>query len=356
MKTVAKIFGIFVLVLIGVPLLVAMIWAAGMTRAATSDQFYTDLSQKVIKRLPELMDKSFKAAQLPGAVKDSNSQAWVKAMTKAQTPLPELLDKTGIRVWLEKEVAGTIQQVGQAMRGKVAPASVSMDLRPLKQALTGPVFGDYLKQLLAQLPACDSQGIQAWKQRALSTSTHDPYPACNPGVETLNQARSYIAARVAEIPDQKPMFDEGQRLPAFDVTQTVSTFLWLFFLVPLLFIAIGSVMAGGAGRGFLTWCGGSILTGGLISLLLAGLAGGLFVPLLQLQPGGWQATGPDAWIWNTAAGQELATQITGMMGDFLEDLFSPVITYSWIATGTGLVLLILSLLIGRKSRESEDFA
>jgi len=352
MNTIAKVFGILILIFIGIPLLVAMIWAAGMTRAATSEQFYSDLSRKVVKQLPDLVEKSFKAAQQPQSGGDPATRAWVNAIAKAQTSLPELLDKTGLRMWLEKEVAGTIEQVGQAMRGKVSPTSVSMDMRPLKNALVGPEFLDYLKQLLANLPPCDDQGIQAWKQRAASSRHGDPYPPCNPGTEALDQARTLIAARVAEIPDQQPMFHEGESLPAFDVTRTVNSFLWLFFLVPILFVAIGAVLAGGAGRGFVSWSGGSILIAGTISLLLAGLAGGLFVGLLQMDPGAFHVSGSDAWLWDSAAGRELAAQVSGMMGDFLEDLFSPVITFSWIVAGAGLVLVILSMLMGRRREES----
>jgi hypothetical protein len=277
-------------------------------------------------------------------------------MAKAQTPLPEMLDKSGIRAWMEKELAGTIEQVGRAMRGAVTPDRVSMDMRPLKKALSGPVFLGYLEQLLGKLPACDQQGIESWKQRAASSRLEDPYPPCNPGLESFDQARSLITARVAEIPDQKPMFPKGRSWPAFDVTTTVSAFLWLFFLVPILFIAIGSVLAGGARRGFVSWSGGSLLTGGLISLLLVGLAGGLLVSWIHFQPAGFQAGGPDAWIWETAAGRELAAQASSMLGDFLEDLFSPVVTYSWIVAGVGLVLVLLSWLFGRRRQESEDFA
>jgi hypothetical protein len=267
-----------------------------------------------------------------------------------------MLERTGMRAWLDKEVAGGIQQVGKVMQDELSLDGVVIDMRPLKKALGGPVFREYLGQLLNGLPDCDRAGIEAWKQRASPPRRGDPLPGCNPGAQALDKAQLLIAAQIQEIPDQKRMFTDDRSLPAFDIVQTLSNFIWLFLMVPLLFIGIGAVLAGGAGPGFLRYCGGGILTAGLISLLLSALASGLIIPFLQDDPGSWQVSGPDAWIWNTAAGQELATQISGMMGDLFEDLFSPVVMYSWIVTGVGLVLVILSVLFGGRSRESEDLA
>jgi hypothetical protein len=118
------------------------------------------------------------------------------------------------------------------------------------------------------------------------------------------------------------------------------------FLLAAVFIAIGALLAGSGGRGFLRYYSVTILVGGLISWLLAGLASGWLLGLINLEHGQW-ISGSDAQFFGTEAGRFFATELTGTLGVVMSDLFSPVVTVGLIVGAIGLALAILSFLIGR---------
>ncbi|MBW1809219.1 MAG: hypothetical protein JRJ87_13575, partial [Deltaproteobacteria bacterium] len=335
------------LVVLGVPLLIGAIFVTGLTQAVTGQDFYLDLSRKVIERMPQIVEKSFEAASQPGAVSDPDTRAWVTAMTKVEIPFPEILKKTGIQGWLSDEVAQTVERVGKAMQGEIAPDEVVMNMRPLKAALASPEMKTYLGQVFTQLPACDQNGILRWKQRALAGRHNDPLPACNPGEEAVEKASAYINQMIGDIPDQKKMFIKPKSIETFDAVQWVDSMIWLVFLLPAIFIAIGSLLVGSGGRGFLRYCSGTVLAGGLISWLLAGLASGWLLGLVNSEHGQW-ISGSDVQFFGSEAGRLFASELTGTVGVVMSDLFSPVVTVALIVGAIGLGLTVLSFLIGRK--------
>jgi hypothetical protein len=347
MGAVTKFFGMLFLIILGMPLLIGAIFVTGLTQAVTGQDFYLDLSRKVIDRMPQIVEKSFAAASQPGAVSDPDTRAWVTAMNKVETPFTEILKKTGVQGWLADEVAQTVERVGKAMQGEIAPDQVVMNLRPLKAALASPDMKAYLGQVLGQLPACDQNGILRWKQRALAGRHSDPLPACNPGEEALEKASAHIDQMIADIPDQKKMFVKPKSIETFDSVKWVDSMIWLVFLLPAIFIAIGALLAGGGGRGFVRYVSGTVLVGGLISWVLAGLASGWLLELVNLEHGQW-LSGGDVQFFGTEAGRLFATELTGTVGVVMSDLFSPVVTVALIASAIGLGLTVLSFLIGRK--------
>jgi hypothetical protein len=344
-----KVMGVFVLVVIAIPVLIGVIFATGLTRAATSPDFYTDLSGKVLERLPVLIEKTFEAANQPGAVEDPDTRAWVEAMHKADTRFPDMLKKTGIQKWLDEEVAGNLQRVGKVMTGEIQPDDLSMDMRPLKAALASQEMTDYLKQVLVHLPACDEAGLERWKQRLVVRRHDKPLPACNPGDEAVEKRAEWTAAWMGQIPDEKPFFPGDHSHPvAFDAFRWVNSVMWLLFLLPALFIAIGAGFAGRGGKGFLRYSSGTLLAGGGFSWLLSGLASGWLFEALKRDPSQW-SFGDNTQFLSTQAGQAFVKEMSATMGAVMNDLFSPVVTLSWIVCAVGAGLLALSFLVGRNA-------
>ncbi len=347
-----KFIGVLLLILLGIPLLIGVIFASGLTRAATSPDFYSDLAGKVIRRMPEMIDKSFAAARQPGAVSDPNARAWIEAMAKAETSFPKMLELTGIQGWLQDEVALKVARVGEVVAGKAHPGEISLDMRPLKKALVSDEMGAYLNQVLAQLPDCDAAGIERWKQRAISQRHEKPLPACNPGAEVIDQRSQWMTAWLGQIPDQKPMF-AGHAVSEpviFDALHWVNAAMWLLFLLPALFIAIGALLLRSDGRGFLNVSGGTILTGGIVSWLLSWLASGWLIAAVAQNPDRWM-TGADARLFGSQAGRMFIRELSGTVGVFLDDLFSPVVTSALVVCGIGMGMLVLSFLL--KDRRPE---
>ncbi len=345
-----KFIGVLLLIALGIPLLIAAIFASGLTRAVTSPDFYGDLAGKVVKRMPEMIDKSFAAARQPGAVSDPDARAWIEAMSKAETSFSKMLELTGIQGWLQDEVAMKVARVGDVVAGKAQPGEIFLDMRPLKKALVSDEMGAYLNQVLAKLPECDAMGIEKWKQRAISKRHEKPLPACNPGKEVIEQRTQWMEAWLGQIPDQKPMF-EGRVTSepvVLEALHWVDSAMWLLFLLPALFIAIGALLVRSDGRGFLGVSGGTILTGGAVSLLLSWLASGWMITAIGHNPERWM-TGAHARLFGSQAGRMFIKELSGTVGVFLNDLFSPVVTSALIVCGIGLGLIVLSYLLKDRS-------
>lgn len=349
MRGVATFFGALILILIGIPLTLAVSWAVGLSGAALSDDFFPDFADKVVERVPTLVERAFEAAKEPGAIQDPNARAWVDAMAQVDTPLPAVLERSGFNAWLRDDLAPALRDVGRAVRGEVPADSVGIDMRGLKRALASPVVREYARGVAARLPACDAAQLEAWRDRAVAKRSDPPPPACNPGTETIERAFDLLAARAAQIPDREPLFRPDQAPPPLDFVPQSRVLVWLLFLAPCLVIALGAGLAGRGGKGFLGWSGGTVLTGGLLALATAWVAGGWLLPLVGWDPARWDA-GPDAHLWTTEAGRLLARQVVATLDDFLGPLFGDVQTVGLGVSVVGLVFVILAMVAPRPAR------
>ena len=349
MRVVGKIFGFIVVVLIGMPVLFAITWASGLTSAALSEGFFDNMSRQVIERMPALIETGYAAFQEPGALERPDDRQWAAALGQVEPPLPKLLERTGLYSWLTEEVARTVRAVGEAVQGERAAESVTIDMRPLKQALVHPELLEYLRQVLAKLPPCDAAQAQRWREHAFSRRMDgdERLPPCHPGLEVTDRAEAVISAHTAAIPDTIRVFGEGET-PPFDVARTVHSVVWLLFLLPVLLIGGGSILGARDGRGILRWSGTATLVTALFSLLLAALASGWLLPYLPLH-----FQGDDA-MFTGEAGQKLARDVLSLLGGFLDDMFSPVRTGSGVVGLVGAALLGGSFLVKRERKDKKD--
>jgi hypothetical protein len=175
---IRKLIGVFLVVLIGIPVLFGVTWAVGLVRASLSTEFLVDLPQAIITDIPRSADDFFRAVQDEKLFADPQTRAWFQAAAKTGTSPKELLEKTGILAWMKGELTDSLHQMGEVLRGESPVRTISIDMRPLKAALRHPEMDLFLEATLANLPPCDEQGLKAWQDRA--SGLGGDLPACRP--------------------------------------------------------------------------------------------------------------------------------------------------------------------------------
>ena len=92
------------MIFIAMPLLFAIIWAVGITKAVSSPEFLSDIPQEVIAQVPDLVDEMLAAMQEEDFSTDENAREWLKAITETDTSPKELMEETGLLNWLQDEL------------------------------------------------------------------------------------------------------------------------------------------------------------------------------------------------------------------------------------------------------------
>jgi len=339
MDATRKIIGICIIIFFGLPILFGVTWAVGIIRATTSPEFVSDLPQKIIADLPDAADQIFRAAQDERSITDPQTRAWFQAAAQTGISPKELLEKSGLMDWARGELTQALKQVGMVLRGERRPVPITLDLRPLKQALLSPEIDRFLESTFDHLPPCDEKGTRDWAEIAAGTRGLDNLPACRPALPDAREAvLSARAKSVGRMSDETEIFEGIHRFPGFPFSFSrsimfVSVFL---FLIPAAFIFVGALIADSSPRGFLRWSGGSILAGGIPTLLLA-LAAKHF-SLWAIREG--------AVSWNTRWTSDLEFLVFDKLQlipeAVIQQLLSPVVMAAVIVCVVGVVLLALS--------------
>ena len=338
-----KVLGGLFLFFIAAPVLGAMIWAAGITHGVLGEGFLEELPREVIRQLPELVEETFDAAKQPGAIQDPDAAAWVAAAAAADMTPSEVLDESGIYGWLESEVDGTITDVHRSLRGEIDPREVTLDLRPLKTALTSPPMRTWLDDILGQLPACDAAGVERWDLAIRRMGTNKRLPPCNPGGQLNSVAIQTVIDGFVEFPDNvAPM--KGQKPPrGLNVLQMTDRLLWVMFIVPLILLVLGAAIASTKAGGFLRWLGIGTLFGSFGALMGAWTTQGIAIAALAVDPSQWQPKNTP--FWTSEVSHPLARRIADLTSMLVDQLFDPVVMTAWIVAAVGAVLVGLSLLV-----------
>ena len=344
MRPIRKILGFLIIVFIGLPLLFAIIWAVGITKAAVSPEFVTELPQEIIAELPDTLDEIFEEAQRDDVIENENTRAWFKAAARVGTSPQELMRETGLLDWMENELSDTLEEVGDVLRGESRVRPRVLDLRPLKQALTSDAIDKYIKEILDQFPPCDEKGIQLWQQVIDRDSDWWDFPACRPDPSIVEWALSNKKALlIDDIDDEVEIFEDVHFWP-FGISRTVTLLSYALFLLPLLFIFLGSIIAATSRASFCRWFGISTFLGSLPVLIIALFAKNVGTWALNWMPyaqsEGW-STGFEALVVEKTAWIQYA------VFDFL---FSPVINLAVICCVIGILVIILSFFMHGETR------
>jgi hypothetical protein len=336
LNPIRKIIGLFLIVFIGLPILFGIIWAAGLTRAVVSPSFVSDIPQKIIAAVPDITDELMAAGRNPDVVRDPKTRAWFEAAAKVGTTPRELLAKTGLLGWMQGELVRALTDVGDILRGKRGPGSVTIDMRPLKKALLSPDFNDYLMAVLKNLPPCDQAGLLEWARAGETGIEHGDLPSCQPD---LGQAQAVLRARqdriAVDVRDEIPIFEDVS-IPHFGVTRAATTLVYSLFLIPAVFLLGGSAIAARSREAFFKWSGVSVLSGGLLALIAAWFirnSASFFMRYAH-----W-SQGQD---WSSGFGPLVLEKTRWAATLVLNQLFSPVLSMAGAVCAVGLILFALS--------------
>jgi len=344
MRPVRKILGFLIIVFIGLPLLFAIIWAVGITKAAVSPEFVTELPQEIIAEFPDTIDEIFEEAQDEDVIEDKNTRAWFRAAAQVGTSPKELMRETGLLDWMENELSGTLEEVGDVLRGESRVRPRTLDLRPLKQALTHGAIDRYIMDILEKFPPCDEEGIEDWQQVITREEDWCDFPPCRPDPNVVAWAlENKKALLLDDIDNEVEIFGDVNFWP-FGISRTATLVSYALFLLPLLFIFLGSIIAATSPASFCRWFGISTFIGSLPVLIIALFARNVGTWMLNWMPYAeserW-ATGLEALVFEKTAWIQYAV---------LDFLFSPVLNLAVICCIIGILVIILSFFMRGETR------
>lgn len=349
MNTVRKIIGAFIIVFFGLPALFGITWVVGLIRASVSPEFLSDLPREIITEVPQLTDEIFKAAQDKEVISDENTRTWFQAAAKTGISPRDLLAKTGLLDWLENELSTSLKEIGQVLRGERKPREIWIDLQPLKRGLLHPEVDGFLRATLQNLPPCNEQGDESWRQFASKTSGHRQLPACRPSLMMVEDVlRAERTKAVADLPNEVEVFGDVRafRYFPFGIVGTVHFFSYLLFLIPAVFIFLGALIAASSPSSFLKWSGVSVFVGGLPVLLLS-----LFTKQVSL----W-AVKYGSFSWGERWSGEFHDLIFDKLGwistRIIDGLLSPVVAVAGAVCIVGIVLFAVSFSVRSEPKKA----
>jgi hypothetical protein len=259
MNVLRKVIGFLIIAFIGLPILFGVIWAVGLTRAAVSPEFLSELPRKIIAEIPVVTEEIFEEAQDPAVISDPDVRAWFKAAAHTGMSPRDVMRESGLLDWMENELARSLEEVGEIMRGRSRVHPISIDLRPLRRALTHPAVEGYLKAVLEQLPPCDPDQLEDWADAVDRDRDWLDFPPCVPDpalVESALDAWRWESVRGMD--DEIEVFS-NPRLPRglrrFGISRLVAMVSYGMFLVPLLILLLAALIAGCSTGGFFRWFG-----------------------------------------------------------------------------------------------------
>jgi len=339
MNIIRKILGFFLIVFLGLPMLFGIIWAVGLIRASVSPEFLTDLPREIIADLPAKADEIFRDAQNEKIIADGNTRAWFQAAAQTGISPQDLMKTTGLLEWTRGELSDSLRQIGLVLRGERRPRQITINLRPLKEALLHPEVDRFLEGILNNLPPCDEPGQKIWRELADNRRDHRELPACRPDLAVAKEVLFSERTRaVRDLDDELEVFKDVRRFPLlpFGVSRTVTFLSYILFLIPALFIFLGSIVAASSPAGILRWSGVSAIAGSAPALLLA-LASKYF-SIWAIQ------AAPFTWHYSPASelGELVLDKLEWIPIRIVDQLFSPVIGVAIIVGVVGIVLFALS--------------
>lgn len=348
MKAVRKVLGLLIILFIGLPILFAVIWAVGITRAAVSPEFVSDLPQEIIEEVPSVVEEVFEDAQNRDLISDQDTRDWFRAASEVDMSPRELMRSMGLLDWLENELSGTFDEVGEVLRGRRRAGPVVFDLRPLKQALHSPAFRIYMMKVIEKLPACDEQGREQWSMMIEREYDLFDFPACNPDVQVSEQVIQAHLEELTEDMDSEIEIFSNTRFIPLSISRFVKLASYGMFLLPAFIILLGAVIAASSTAGFFRWSGLSILAGGLISLFTALFTKHLAILGIGLSPYSYTEN------WSVELHELVIEKTAWIQTAVVNHLFSPVIAVAGVVSIVGFVIFVLSFIARGKPKPEKE--
>jgi predicted PurR-regulated permease PerM len=346
MTAVRKIIALLIIVLIGLPVLFGVIWVVGLTKATVSSEFISDLPQEIIREIPDIAEEIFEEGQDEGVIRDENTRAWFKAAADAGVSPKQLMSDIGLLDWLQFELAESLDEVGEILRGERRPRPITIDLRPLKDILMRDEIDRYFMRVLEELPSCDEEGERQWIQIGRWGLEDRELPACRPDMEVAQEALlEWRMDAVTDMDNEVEIFEDVEFVP-FGFSRALPVLSSFLFVFPALFIFIGSLIAATSPASFFRWSGISTFLGALPALLLAFFVKHVSLWGLKIAP--FYSSDWDTWSPEL---QELVFEKTSWIPmRIIDQIFSPVVTVAALVCVLGVVLFAISLMVRDKPR------
>jgi len=344
-----KILGLFLIIFLGLPTLFGIIWVAGMVKASISAEFLTDLPREIIADIPNKADEIFREAQDEKYISDNNTRAWFQAAAKTGISPQDLMKKTGLLEWMRGELSDSLRQIGMVLRGERRPRQIIINLRPLKEALLHPEVDRFLEETLNQLPPCDEQGQRTWGEFAEKRYDRRGLPACRPDLgiakEVLLNERTQA---VHGMDNELEVFQNVRHIPSlpFGPSRTITFISFLLFLIPAVFIFLGSIIAASSPAGIFRWSGISVMAGGVPALLLALATKYFSLWAIKATPFSWHNN------WSSELGELVLDKLGWIPIRIVDQLFSPVIGVAIVVCAVGIVLFALSFYVRNDAKKT----
>ena len=346
MTVVRKIIAWLIIALIGLPVLFGVVWVVGLTKATVSSEFISELPQEIIREIPDIAEEIFEEGQDEKVIRDENTRAWFRAAEEAGVSPKQLMADIGLLDWLEYELAESLDEVGEVLRGERRARPITIDLRPLKDILMLDEIDQYLMRVLEELPPCDEEGERQWIQVGRWGLEDRELPACRPDMDVAREALTeWRMDAVTDMENEVEIFEDVDFIP-FGFSRALPVLSSLLFMIPALFIFIGSLIAATSPASFFRWCGVSTFLGALPALLLAFFVKHISLWGLKIAP--FYSSDWDSWSPEL---QELVFEkMSWIPMRIIDQIFSPVVTVAAIVCVLGIVLFAISLMVRNKAR------
>lgn len=346
MTTARKIIALLIIILIGLPILFGVVWVVGLTKATVSSEFISELPQEIIREIPDIAEEIFEEGQNEKVIRDENTRAWFRAAAEAGVSPKQLMADIGLLDWLEYELAESLDEVGEVLRGERRARPITIDLRPLKDILMRDEIDQHIMRVLEKLPPCDEEEERQWIQIGRWGLEDRELPACRPDMEVARKAlMEWRMDAVAEMENEVEIFEDVEFIP-FGMSRVLTVLSSFLFVIPALFIFIGSLIAATSPASFFRWSGVSTFLGALPALLLAFFVKHISLWGLKIAP--FYSSDWDSWSPEL---QEMIFEKTSWIPmRIIDQIFSPVVTVAGIVCVLGIILFAISLIVRNKPK------
>ncbi|MFC2141728.1 hypothetical protein ACFLR7_02200 [Acidobacteriota bacterium] len=342
MVVIRKILGALIILLFALPTLFGIIWATGLTKAAISPEFVSDIPQQIIEETPVLLEEIFKDAQDRDFVSDENTRRWFRTAAEVGASPRKLLEETGMQDWMKNELSASLTKVGDILRGDRRARTIAIDLVPLKAALRHEAIDRYLEEILDRLPLCNEDEMDEWMEAYDRDINLFELPACRPDIDlALSVFRAERLRMLEDMDDEIEIF-EGVRYPPLGISRSVTLFSYGMFLIPALFLFAGAIIAATSPASFCRWFGVSTIVAALPVLGLAVLVRYLTA---------WGLKTAAFWESGISDLEELVLEKIVWIPDMVVGhLFGEVVALAGTVCVIGLVIFALSFVVRSERR------
>lgn len=342
MVVVRKIIGALIIICFALPTLFGIIWAVGLTKAAVSPEFVSEMPQQIIDEAPLILEEIFEDAQDRDYITNENTRRWFRTAADVGISPRQLMEEIGLLDWIKDELSVALRKVGEVLRGERRARAIAIDLMPLKAALRHGAIDRYLEAILDRLPPCDDRDMDRWMEAYDHDIDWFELPPCSPDKEIALSVFRAERLRALEDMDNEIELFEGIRYPTLGISRSVTLFSYALFLIPALFLFAGAIIAATSPAGLCRWFGISSILGGLPALLLA---------LLAKHASSWAMHVAPFWDTGMSDLEELVLdKVVWIPQMVLGHLFSDVINLAGMVCVIGLVIFALSFVVRGERR------